>query len=178
MAPEAELTSQLPGNRFYGLYILRSIIVIVTVKKHLLKPLKAFDCQVSCAPIYPSLYTTSEREPMSLKNGTGLDFVSTHPFVKATLQDKIRGVIFGSALGDCIGLYTGWLFSPTRRVQRSLPKYLEFLSKKIAEDAYPQGRFQLVDPATKFRNDGHRSELCILPYSNQLQTMTLMANGI
>ncbi|DAA75228.1 TPA_exp: Uncharacterized protein A8136_1979 [Trichophyton benhamiae CBS 112371] len=77
---------------------------------------------------------------MSLKNGTGLDFVSTHPFVKATLQDKIRGVIFGSALGDCIGLYT------------------EFLSKKIAEDAYPQGRFQLVDPATKFRNDGHRNK--------------------
>ncbi|EFR01733.1 ADP-ribosylglycohydrolase [Nannizzia gypsea CBS 118893] len=77
---------------------------------------------------------------MASRTDPGIDFVSTHPFVKAAVQEKIRGAIFGSALGDCIGLYT------------------EFLSKKIAKDAYPQGRFQLVDPATKFRNDGHRSK--------------------
>ncbi|KAK2839338.1 hypothetical protein FQN49_006237 [Arthroderma sp. PD_2] len=75
-----------------------------------------------------------------LSRDAGVDFISLHPFVKATVQDRIRGAIFGSALGDCIGLYT------------------EFLSKKIACDAYPKGKFQLMDPVTKFRNDGHRNK--------------------
>jgi hypothetical protein len=30
-----------------------------------------------------------------------------HPFIRSTVQDKILGVMFGSALGDAIGLYTG-----------------------------------------------------------------------
>ncbi|KAL1957526.1 hypothetical protein VTO42DRAFT_5752 [Malbranchea cinnamomea] len=72
--------------------------------------------------------------------GAGLDFLSLHPFVRATVRDKIRGTIVGSALGDCVGLYT------------------EFLSKQLVRDAYPDGRFQLVDPATEFRRDSHRDK--------------------
>ncbi|KAI1958807.1 hypothetical protein LOZ58_004842 [Ophidiomyces ophidiicola] len=70
----------------------------------------------------------------------GLHFLGLHPFVRSVVQDKIRGTIVGSALGDCIGLYT------------------EFLSSKIAHDAYPEGKFQLVHPATAFRYDSHRSK--------------------
>ena len=36
-----------------------------------------------------------------------MDFLALHPFVRQTVIDKSRGVILGSALGDCIGLYTG-----------------------------------------------------------------------
>lgn len=38
-----------------------------------------------------------------------LTFLSLHPFVKSTVVNKVRGTIFGSALGDAIGLYTGKL---------------------------------------------------------------------
>ncbi|KAM5449403.1 hypothetical protein MaudCBS49596_004884 [Microsporum audouinii] len=84
--------------------------------------------------------TCAGPRPEAPNNDAGVDFISTHPFVKAAVQEKIRGTIFGSALGDCIGLYT------------------EFLSKQIAKDAYPQGKFQLVYPPSKFRNDGHRNK--------------------
>lgn len=36
-----------------------------------------------------------------------LDYLDLHPFVRATAHDKLLGCIFGGALGDCIGLYTG-----------------------------------------------------------------------
>ncbi|KAK2748266.1 hypothetical protein FQN57_000924 [Myotisia sp. PD_48] len=86
---------------------------------------------------------------------------SDHPFVRATVQDKIRGTIIGSALGDCIGLYTGEQQnknSPCFESHPALIEVLEFLSQQVARNAYPDGRFQLVDPATKFRNDGHRNK--------------------
>lgn len=33
----------------------------------------------------------------------------------------------------------------------------EFLSKDLLRAAYPDRKFQLVDPATELKNDGHRS---------------------
>ncbi|CRG89128.1 hypothetical protein PISL3812_06164 [Talaromyces islandicus] len=72
-----------------------------------------------------------------------LTFLSLHPFVKSTVVDKVRGTIFGSALGDAIGLYT------------------EFLSKDLsthAYGAYPEARFQLTTPTTEFYPDGHRNK--------------------
>jgi hypothetical protein len=69
---------------------------------------------------------------------SGFEFLEAHPFVKATLQDKIYGSIVGSALGDTIGLYT------------------EFLSKTFSEKVYPQRRFSLVQPVTELYSDMHR----------------------
>ncbi|KAM5381682.1 hypothetical protein ACJZ2D_002902 [Fusarium nematophilum] len=60
---------------------------------------------------------------------------------QAHLQDRIIGTLFGSALGDAIGLYT------------------EFLSAELSEKAYPDRTFTLlpVDKATPFRRDRHRN---------------------
>jgi ADP-ribosylglycohydrolase len=68
-----------------------------------------------------------------------LTFLSLHPFVRATVHDKLLGTIFGSALGDCIGLYT------------------EFLPATMANSTYPSRKFTL-DPPTPFRNDMHRDK--------------------
>jgi ADP-ribosylglycohydrolase len=57
------------------------------------------------------------------------------------LQDRIIGTIFGSALGDAIGLYT------------------EFLSAELSAKAYPDRTFTLLpaEKATPFRRDHHRN---------------------
>jgi ADP-ribosylglycohydrolase len=67
-----------------------------------------------------------------------LAFLTLHPFIRSTAEDKLFGSIFGSALGDCIGLYT------------------EFLPATKAASAYPDGKFSLYPTPTKFRADGHR----------------------
>ncbi|PTB67735.1 ADP-ribosylglycohydrolase-like protein [Trichoderma citrinoviride] len=59
---------------------------------------------------------------------------------KETMHDRIVGCLFGSALGDAIGLYT------------------EFLSGEMARLAYLSLKFILSPPseATPFRRDAHR----------------------
>lgn len=68
-----------------------------------------------------------------------LDFLKLHPFVRQTILDKIYGCVVGSALGDTIGLYT------------------EFLPKQACESIYTKRKFQLVEPATEWYPDTHRS---------------------
>ncbi|KAE8378179.1 ADP-ribosylglycohydrolase-domain-containing protein [Aspergillus bertholletiae] len=75
-----------------------------------------------------------------MDESSGLEFLDVHPFVRPTVLDRVRGTIIGGALGDAVGLYT------------------EFLSKDLVRDAYPEGKFQLVEPATELRNDGHRNK--------------------
>lgn len=70
--------------------------------------------------------------------GTPLDFLNTHPFVRATVLDKIRGCIIGSALGDAIGLYT------------------EFLPATACASVYPSRNFSLVAPVSEYYADSHR----------------------
>jgi ADP-ribosylglycohydrolase len=68
-----------------------------------------------------------------------MNFLTLHPFIRLTAQDKLFGTIFGSALGDCIGLYT------------------EFLPASVAATAYPEQKFTL-QPPTPFRADSHRDK--------------------
>ncbi|KAK2765661.1 hypothetical protein FQN54_008517 [Arachnomyces sp. PD_36] len=56
------------------------------------------------------------------------------------IEDRIKGAIVGSALGDTLGLYT------------------EFLSKELSRKEYPDAKFQLVEPATEFSLDIHRGK--------------------
>jgi hypothetical protein len=70
-----------------------------------------------------------------------LAFLDLHPFVRSAVVDKIYGCIIGSALGDTVGLYT------------------EFLLRSTCEQAYPERRFQLVEPVTEWVGDSHRSKL-------------------
>lgn len=60
---------------------------------------------------------------------------------KASVHDRIVGTLFGSALGDAVGLYT------------------EFLSGDMSVLAYPEKRFKLspAAEATPFRRDAHRN---------------------
>ncbi|KAH6990238.1 ADP-ribosylglycohydrolase-domain-containing protein [Ilyonectria destructans] len=59
---------------------------------------------------------------------------------QASLHDRVVGCLFGSALGDAIGLYT------------------EFLNADLSAKAYPTRSFTLLpsEKATPFRRDRHR----------------------
>ncbi|KAF7563624.1 hypothetical protein G7046_g543 [Stylonectria norvegica] len=65
----------------------------------------------------------------------------TKAMVQELLHDRIIGTLFGSALGDAIGLYT------------------EFLTADLSVKAYPSRKFTLTptDEATPFRRDHHRN---------------------
>jgi ADP-ribosylglycohydrolase len=63
-----------------------------------------------------------------------------HPFINSAIHDKVIGTIFGSAIGDSVGLYT------------------EFLSKDLAYKSYPDRKFSLLEPVTPFRYDSHRNK--------------------
>ncbi|KAI9158900.1 adp-ribosylglycohydrolase [Paramyrothecium foliicola] len=64
----------------------------------------------------------------------------TKAMTKAYMHDRVIGTLYGSALGDAIGLYT------------------EFLSAELSRQAYPSGSFTLLpaSAATPFRRDNHR----------------------
>jgi ADP-ribosylglycohydrolase len=68
---------------------------------------------------------------------------ATTRLLHATLQDRITGVLVGSALGDAIGLYT------------------EFMTSTTAAAAYPTGKFTLggggYATPTAFKLDAHRA---------------------
>lgn len=89
-----------------------------------------------------------------MAHSSGLEFLDIHPFIREGMLDRVRGTIFGGALGDAVGLYTGsW---PNTSAAQELMQ-AEFLSKDLLRAAYPDRKFQLVDPATELKNDGHRS---------------------
>jgi ADP-ribosylglycohydrolase len=64
---------------------------------------------------------------------------SAAELARAMLHERIVGTIFGSALGDAIGLYT------------------EFLPAARSEKEYPTRKFTLLPVATPFCRDFHRS---------------------
>lgn len=61
-----------------------------------------------------------------------------HPFTHLVLLDRIHGALIGSALGDCVGLYT------------------EFMTPRQAIEAYPSRKISLAEPFTPFHYDHHR----------------------
>ncbi|KAK2608490.1 hypothetical protein QQS21_002952 [Conoideocrella luteorostrata] len=71
----------------------------------------------------------------------GLCEQAAEALAKESIHDKMIGCLFGSALGDAIGLYT------------------EFLSGEMSAAAYPSRRFVLhpASEATLFRLDAHRN---------------------
>jgi ADP-ribosylglycohydrolase len=69
-----------------------------------------------------------------------MDFLDLHPFVRITAYDKALGTVIGSALGDCIGLYT------------------EFLPRTECLRAYPSAKFSLTPNQTAYRSDSHRDK--------------------
>jgi hypothetical protein len=105
-------------------------------------------------------------------------FFDTHPVSRETVHDRLRGTIFGGALGDAIGLYTGsspilpvssnQRFHRWRKVSLLMRgvRFLEFLSKDLARQAYPDGKFQLVEPVTALEADVHRCMRPLSPKSN------------
>jgi ADP-ribosylglycohydrolase len=62
-----------------------------------------------------------------------------HALAKGAMRDKIYGCLVGSAVGDCIGLYT------------------EFMDKRTARKQYPERNFRLTDPVTPLLLDRHRA---------------------
>ncbi|PGH03931.1 hypothetical protein GX51_03767 [Blastomyces parvus] len=62
---------------------------------------------------------------------SGLEYLALHPFVCATVQDKIKGTVIGSALGDCIGLYTAWT-DDTDHALLIVLSYLRHNGKKLS----------------------------------------------
>jgi hypothetical protein len=99
-----------------------------------------------------------------------ITFFDTHPVSRETVHDRLRGTIFGGALGDAIGLYTGSFeaFALCGNQVHADAK-LEFLSKNLARQAYPEGKFQLVDPVTEFEADQHR---CMKAFSTGVYACT------
>lgn len=90
-----------------------------------------------------------------------MDYLDLHLFVRSTVIDKVHGVITGSALGDCIGLYTGKDDLHCDIQDHRLKfKSTEFLSKQTAEEIYGESKFSLLEPVTKMHGDNHRGELC------------------
>ncbi|KFA52371.1 hypothetical protein S40293_05993 [Stachybotrys chartarum IBT 40293] len=73
--------------------------------------------------------------------GFQLNPVATTALARANVHDRVIGTLFGSALGDAIGLYT------------------EFLSGHLSRVSYPTASFTLfpASEATPFRDDAHRS---------------------
>ncbi|KAI5820525.1 ADP-ribosylglycohydrolase-domain-containing protein [Pyronema omphalodes] len=69
-----------------------------------------------------------------------LSYLDLHPFVRATVINKIFGVIIGSAIGDAVGLYT------------------EFLPASKSRELYSTNRISLIPPATPFHSDSHRDK--------------------
>jgi ADP-ribosylglycohydrolase len=53
-----------------------------------------------------------------MNESCGFEFLDLHPFVREAVLDKVRGTIFGGALGDAIGLYTGLL--PDHEAEKAL----------------------------------------------------------
>ncbi|KPM34504.1 hypothetical protein AK830_g12059 [Neonectria ditissima] len=69
-----------------------------------------------------------------------LSHEAANALAQTALHDRIVGCLFGSALGDAIGLYT------------------EFLNAELSAKAYPTRSFTLLpaEKATPFRRDRHR----------------------
>lgn len=71
----------------------------------------------------------------------GIPLEGIEALAKETIHDRVIGCLFGSALGDAIGLYT------------------EFLSGQMSSIAYPSRKFVLhpESEVTLFRRDAHRN---------------------
>mgnify|MGYP005989034943 FL=1 len=72
---------------------------------------------------------------------TSLAGADSQAMARQVLHDRIIGCLFGSALGDAVGLYT------------------EFLSEELSIQNYPERKFILspLSQATPFRRDAHRN---------------------
>lgn len=78
------------------------------------------------------------------------------PLLKHAIHDRVIGTLFGSALGDSIGLYT------------------EFLSKELCVRAYPHAKFSLIEPTTPFRVDGHRNKFDLRSWTDDTDHSILL----
>ena len=87
------------------------------------------------------------------------------------ILSRVKGALIGSALGDTIGIYTGWsnIISVVQAagLLRLQADYggaalaTEFLTPEQALQAYgPAETFSLVEPITETLQDRHRCERC------------------